>query len=236
MTARRLFSAAVIAAALAFAAPTFAQKPANAPKNSTGQCSDNTFTTAKTERGACSKHGGVKTWWGATTPKSTAKSGAPTPSATSSKGTATPKGSTPTTEGSKPPSATSSATPGTPGAATMPQGATGQCADGSYTKAKTQRGACSNHGGVKTWFGNATSGTVKPTNTQAPTTSPAAAPTNPPTSASTQRTGTRSAATKTPPADAPQGATAKCKDGTYSMAKQHRGACSRHGGVAEWYK
>jgi hypothetical protein len=36
----------------------------------------------------------------------------------------------------------------------MPQGATGQCADGSYTKAKTQRGACSNHGGVKTWFGN----------------------------------------------------------------------------------
>ncbi len=30
------------------------------------------------------------------------------------------------------------------------------------------------------------------------------------------------------------GATAKCKDGSYSHAKQHKGACSKHGGVAEW--
>jgi outer membrane biosynthesis protein TonB len=30
------------------------------------------------------------------------------------------------------------------------------------------------------------------------------------------------------------GATAQCKDGTYSHAKNHRGACSRHGGVAKW--
>ena len=37
-------------------------------------------------------------------------------------------------------------------------------------------------------------------------------------------------------AQAPKGATAKCKDGTYSFAKTHSGACSRHGGVAEWYK
>ena len=35
---------------------------------------------------------------------------------------------------------------------------------------------------------------------------------------------------------APKGATAKCKDGTYSFAKHHQGACSHHGGVAEWYK
>jgi hypothetical protein len=32
----------------------------------------------------------------------------------------------------------------------------------------------------------------------------------------------------------PAGATAKCKDGTYSMSKTHSGACSTHGGVASW--
>lgn len=30
------------------------------------------------------------------------------------------------------------------------------------------------------------------------------------------------------------GATALCKDGTYTHAKVHRGACSHHGGVAKW--
>ena len=30
------------------------------------------------------------------------------------------------------------------------------------------------------------------------------------------------------------GATAKCKDGTYSHSKQHSGACSKHGGVESW--
>ena len=33
---------------------------------------------------------------------------------------------------------------------------------------------------------------------------------------------------------APSGATARCRDGTYSFAHHHRGACSRHGGVAKW--
>lgn len=32
----------------------------------------------------------------------------------------------------------------------------------------------------------------------------------------------------------PQGATAKCRDNTYSHAKTHAGACSHHGGVATW--
>lgn len=32
----------------------------------------------------------------------------------------------------------------------------------------------------------------------------------------------------------PAGASAQCKDGSYSHAKTHQGACSRHGGVAKW--
>ena len=33
------------------------------PKNATGQCKDGTYTTAKSKEGACSKHGGVTTWY-----------------------------------------------------------------------------------------------------------------------------------------------------------------------------
>lgn len=33
---------------------------------------------------------------------------------------------------------------------------------------------------------------------------------------------------------APQGATAQCRDGTYSFSKSRRGTCSYHGGVAKW--
>lgn len=33
---------------------------------------------------------------------------------------------------------------------------------------------------------------------------------------------------------APQGATARCVDGTYSYSQSRRGTCSHHGGVAEW--
>ena len=32
----------------------------------------------------------------------------------------------------------------------------------------------------------------------------------------------------------PRGATARCKDGTYSFSQSRRGTCSHHGGVAEW--
>ena len=30
------------------------------------------------------------------------------------------------------------------------------------------------------------------------------------------------------------GATAQCRDGTYSFSQHHSGTCSRHGGVASW--
>jgi len=32
----------------------------------------------------------------------------------------------------------------------------------------------------------------------------------------------------------PEGATARCRDGTYSFSRHHRGTCSGHGGVAAW--
>jgi hypothetical protein len=32
----------------------------------------------------------------------------------------------------------------------------------------------------------------------------------------------------------PPGATARCRDGTYSFSKHHSGTCSHHGGVAVW--
>ena len=32
----------------------------------------------------------------------------------------------------------------------------------------------------------------------------------------------------------PEGASAQCRDGTYSFSRHHSGTCSRHGGVAAW--
>lgn len=33
---------------------------------------------------------------------------------------------------------------------------------------------------------------------------------------------------------APNGASAKCRDGTYSFSQHRSGTCSHHGGVGEW--
>jgi hypothetical protein len=32
----------------------------------------------------------------------------------------------------------------------------------------------------------------------------------------------------------PSGASAQCRDGTYSFSEHRRGTCSHHGGVAQW--
>jgi len=39
---------------------------------------------------------------------------------------------------------------------------------------------------------------------------------------------------KTQESAVPQGATAQCRDGSYSFSQHHRGTCSHHGGVAKW--
>ena len=211
MIARRYGYAIVFASVLAFGVPALAQKPANAPANATAQCTDGTFSTAKTQQGACSKHGGVKTWWGATAPAAT-----PAPKASAS----VPKSSA-------------------PAAAAAPADATGQCTDGTYTKAKTQKGACSNHGGVKTWFATNSAAQAPAPTPSAATPPPPVAPKSsaaPAPSGSTPAKPAGGAKTTAPPAGTPENATAKCKDGTFSFAKGHSGACSHHGGVAEWYK
>lgn len=34
--------------------------------------------------------------------------------------------------------------------------------------------------------------------------------------------------------EVPEGASAQCRDGSYSFSRSHRGTCSHHGGVAHW--
>jgi len=107
------------------------------------------------------------------------------------------------------------------------------CKDGTTSMA-TGRGACSGHGGVQ-----------KPSKSKpaldAPTSAPAtaaapadAAPAAAAPSAAKSSTASKSAPTATASNTDPTGATAKCKDGTYSKSKHHSGTCSHHGGVAEW--
>jgi hypothetical protein len=104
------------------------------------------------------------------------------------------------------------------------------CKDGT-TSTATGRGACSGHGGVQK---------AASTPAAAPAPAPAAAPAAPaaaPAAAAAQpksSTAAKSAPTAKAGNTDPTGATAKCKDGTYSKSQHHSGTCSSHGGVAEW--
>ena len=129
---------------------SLAAQQAAAPKDATGQCTDSSYTTAKTQARACLKHGGVKTWFGG--------SASAAPAAEASAPAASPSASAKTTTDKSP-----------------PKDATGQCTDGSYTTAKTQARGCLKHGGVKTWFGGAEAA-ASPAASSAPAPAPAAAP------------------------------------------------------------
>lgn len=92
------------------------------------------------------------------------------------------------------------------------------CKDGT-TSTSTGRGACSGHGGVQKASKSKAAAAAAPA-----ATAPAAK----------SSTAAKSAPTAAAGNTDPTGATAKCKDGTYSKSKHHSGTCSSHGGVAEW--
>jgi hypothetical protein len=122
----------------------------------------------------------------------------------------------------------------TASAGPAPADATAKCKDGSYSTSASHRGACKGHGGVSEWLADSKTKTTAPSSKTAapPAAAPAAAAPAPTTTAAPKT----SVATTTPPAGAPADASAQCKDGSYSHAKHHRGACSKHGGVQQWLK
>jgi Protein of unknown function (DUF3761) len=110
------------------------------------------------------------------------------------------------------------------------------CKDGTASTA-TGRGACSGHGGVQKAATSSTSTSASP-KAAAPAAAPPAS-VAPPAASTSPATATKPAASSSKATAAsgntdPTGATAKCKDGTYSKSQHHSGACSNHGGVAEW--
>lgn len=72
-----LFVAGLISSAVCFA-----QAPAGAPANATGLCNDGTYTTSASKKGACSKHQGVKEWYGAASAPAAGGTAAPSEAAT----------------------------------------------------------------------------------------------------------------------------------------------------------
>lgn len=147
--------------------------------------------------------------------------------------------------------------------AQTPAGATAKCKDGTYSTAKSTQGRCSAHGGVASLVtskkpSTRSTSTSRSSATSKHTTASTTSSSRTPTSRTTSRRSTsktapgKSAPSQTPPpptsgsaessqiptvrapAGAPAGATALCKDGTYSTSKVHTGACSHHGGVSQW--
>lgn len=211
----KCFTLIVVASLLALATNqnTFAASTATASGPVT--CKDGT-PWPKGGSGACSGHGGIAKAAATTTRPAVTNTMSAAPAAAAT-------------------GATSAAT----------TAAAVRCKDGT-TSAKAGRGACSGHGGQDK---GAAPNAMAPAAAMAPSTTTRAAPAAtvaaPVTAAeASARPAAGAPATMTRPAAAPsskegvnadaKGATAKCKDGSYSHAANHSGACSRHGGVAEW--
>lgn len=121
------------------------------------------------------------------------------------------------------------------------QAKTSVCKDGT-TSTTAGRGACSGHGGVDA---AKTSAAAKPAPKSAAKPTPAApvataapmkaAPAAKKDAPASKKDVAANTKAKNDDKDA-TGATAQCKDGSYSHAASHRGACSNHGGVAKFLK
>ena len=87
MIARRLSSASLMTGVLVLAVPAFVTpvdaKTTRKPKGATAQCEDGSYSHAKTQQGACSSHGGVKTWYGDSAASTPAAPSSKTPTSTS---------------------------------------------------------------------------------------------------------------------------------------------------------
>ena len=103
------------------------------------------------------------------------------------------------------------------------------CADGT-TSNSTGRGTCSGHGGAR-----GAEATSKATGE--PVRAPGTAAVPRASARAKARANSNSAVVSGSGAaedNNAAGAIARCKDGLYSHARNRRGACSRHGGVASW--
>jgi hypothetical protein len=190
-------------------------------------CKDGTISTVS-GRGACSHHGGIAKAGAAAAPSSsvnrapTAKgeqdgTGAP-PTVSCKDGTQSKGGRGACSRHGGVADAAPNGPSGAPVAAPAQEGA-GEtagvmCKDGSRS-ATSGRGACSHHGGIAAVGG---AGAPAPADERAHSTTGA------------EPRGDETTGKHTDPT----GATAQCKDGSYSHSQRHSGSCSHHGGVAKW--
>src|SRR3954471_2072113 len=113
---RRGLITLVVAGIIGLAGPLYAGQAAKAPKGATAACKDGTYSTAKTQQGACSAHGGVAKWLAGTQTETT------TPAATTPRTTAASKDT--------PSRSTAAAKTNATTRTNKPDGATGECKDG----------------------------------------------------------------------------------------------------------
>lgn len=103
-------------------------------------------------------------------------------------------------------------------AAAQQRSPTAHCYDGTYYYGTSHREACAHHRGVSEWLGATSRAELRSAARH-----PAARARHPVTRPGSPRV-----------ARAPKGATAHCRDGTWTTQARRAGACAGHGGVLRW--